>query len=359
MGTDSITFTVTENDTERSVTLAPHNTSEWVHLYYGDFADDSYSSGETTFTNHLITTNISGTKTWNIRGLTDPANPILTLTRAVEIVDGQNITTSEPEVVTIVQDENVVNLQPKWRKTESSLTFAYQDVPMYDQQGRQYIYDVTEASFTIGTGEDMVTYTVTKNEDGSYTANPDKPDAPSYPVTIVVDNSGTNITNGEPTGDLEVIKVEKGYKDSEHVLGGAVFQLTRVNDDNDYNYTGSDAYQSEEQTVDATTGKTTFTNLKPGRYKLEERKSPEGYIRFESAWYITIDSSGTASLENTNSLMSKNEDAYNSFFIENEAGVALPNTGGSGTSLIYLIGCILTILAGVGIVIKRQWKESA
>jgi len=358
VGSNSVTFAISETNAGRSVTLAPNGSEEWTNLYYGIITDENYSSGSASFTNTLKRTNVYGTKTWNIRGLTDPENPILVLTRTVEVTDNTSTTTSEPEVVTIVKDGIESNLQPKWRKSESAITFTYQDLPQYDQEGRPYQYSVTEASFTIGSGADMVTYTVVKNQDGTYTATPDKAGAPSYPVTMTVDNNGTHITNGDSSGNLEIIKVEKGHKDSDHVLSGAVFQLTRVNDDNDNNYTGSNAYQSGEQTVDATTGKTSFDNLKPGRYKLEEVESPEGYIRIETAWYFIIDSSGTVSLESSYSYASKNENADNSFFIENEPGGVLPSTGGNGTSLFYVTGGILITLAIAGFLLVAKKRAA-
>ena len=40
--------------------------------------------------------------------------------------------------------------------------------------------------------------------------------------------------------------------------------------------------------------------------------------------------------------------------IRNDAGVALPSTGGPGTDLIYLLGIILTSLAGLGLVMRKR-----
>ena len=40
--------------------------------------------------------------------------------------------------------------------------------------------------------------------------------------------------------------------------------------------------------------------------------------------------------------------------IKNYSGYALPSTGGPGTSLIYLLGSMLTALAGIGLLMKRR-----
>ena len=49
---------------------------------------------------------------------------------------------------------------------------------------------------------------------------------------------------------------------------------------------------------------------------------------------------------------SKAEDGQ--YIINNKAGVALPNTGGPGTNLIYLLGMILTAVGCCGIVMRRK-----
>jgi len=46
------------------------------------------------------------------------------------------------------------------------------------------------------------------------------------------------------------------------------------------------------------------------------------------------------------------------FTIENEPGVELPKTGGPGTTSIYLIGTMLTVLAGAGILMRRRRKAA-
>jgi len=153
-------------------------------------------------------------------------------------------------------------------------------------------------------------------------------------------------TNNLITTSIEIIKVEKGHKDAEHTLKCAKFQLTRVDANGNY-VTGNGAYQSEIQTVDPNTGKTEFTGLYPNsRYKLEEKEAPAGYVLVETPWYITVDSSGSASLQLTYKMASDAEN-NNSFYIENEPGAALPHTGGPGTRLFTILGSILILGAGV------------
>ena len=42
--------------------------------------------------------------------------------------------------------------------------------------------------------------------------------------------------------------------------------------------------------------------------------------------------------------------------VMNDAGVSLPSTGGHGTNLIYLLGTILTMLAGAGVMMQKRRK---
>ena len=140
---------------------------------------------------------MSGTKTWNIEGNTIPANPILKLTRTTTA-------NTTPEIVTVKQGETYVNLQPEWSGEGKTITFVYTGLPKYDAAGLEYTYSVAEASFTIGTGEDAVTYTVVKNSNGTYTVTPDKEGATVYVTT----QTGNNITNGLLETEIEIIKVE-------------------------------------------------------------------------------------------------------------------------------------------------------
>ena len=43
----------------------------------------------------------------------------------------------------------------------------------------------------------------------------------------------------------------------------------------------------------------------------------------------------------------------------NNPGITLPNTGGPGTNLIYLLGIIFTSLAGTGLMMKRRRRNAA
>ena len=103
----------------------------------------------------------------------------------------------------------------------------------------------------------------------------------------------------------------------------------------------------------------TFTGLTEGEYQLKETKSPDGYVLTNN---VVID------FKVTNGVIS-NESGTQSFIVQyvtatdttpatytigNTPGAALPNTGGPGTNLIYLIGSILLAFAGGGLLMRRK-----
>lgn len=336
------------------LTFETHDT--WAQFMIGQFkvpeGEDKYNIGTNDFTNTLTTIDLSGTKTWNIEGVELPADPVLKLTRTVTIVtiNGDEIseTESEPEEVMVYPDGSPVAVTPVWSDsdTDMSRTYTYEGLPKYDHLGREYHYHVAEVSFTIGSGEDAVTYTVVKNQNGSYTVTADKEGAAAFTVS----QTGDNITNAPVLADVEIIKVEQGHRNYAYTLAGAQFQVTKV-DENGHEITGAEAYKSEIQTVDSETGKTTFTGLKPGRYMLEEKKAPAGHVLVETPWYFNVDVTGIVHLEAEHT-MASNAWHTNSFFIENKPGAALPHTGGHGTRIFTILGAILT--AGAGLLLLRR-----
>ena len=88
-----------------------------------------------------------------------------------------------------------------------------------------------------------------------------------------------------------------------------------------------------------------IAGLPNGDYTLKEEKAPDGYV-------IT---NGGIDFTATDGTIGK-PDAENgfTFVVENEPGAALPNTGGPGTSLFYLLGIMLTCFSGGGIVMRRR-----
>ena len=157
-------------------------------------------------------------------------------------------------------------------------------------------------------------------------------------------------------------------------LPGAKFSLSRhvVPADPD-NPSAHQPWQSVNgySEIDMTSNpKIEISGLPKGLYCLTETLAPQGYVIFENKTYFRIkadrsveltDEAGTGSSSNADASIQKDWDENgNSVYIitvVNTPGAALPNAGGPGTNLPYLLGITLIGLAGAGIMMKRRRRE--
>ena len=169
-----------------------------------------------------------------------------------------------------------------------------------------------------------------------------------FDIVVQAGQTGTNAPNVTFTNNIvdTKIKVTKVEKDTQIPVPGAKFKLTRVDEGGNTITTEGEAYSSELE-VDPTTGELEFTGLKKGHYKLEETKVPDGYIKKEPYYFITIDKNGAGALDTSIQHEMISPDSGNEYTVENEPGAALPNTGGPGTRLFTILGSILILGAGV------------
>ena len=107
-------------------------------------------------------------------------------------------------------------------------------------------------------------------------------------------------------------------------------------------------------------GGVTIKNLQTSdtEYEIVEVDSPDGYVitndtpvKFKVTSGELTDKTMTTGVEYASE--------GNDFTIPNTPGAALPNTGGPGTKALYLIGTLLTGLAGAGLLIRRKRRRVA
>ncbi len=246
--------------------------------------------------------------------------------------------------------------------------------------------------------------------------NPNTPDTPDTPPSGGTPTTPTGKTPESTTvvytTGIQVIKLDKNTK---NLLNGAVFKLTGTGvkttltykltftpDSNGTFYqladdqgVGTEEYTQLEPT-DATlanyvrennaavkyiaelgsstkntstdtelvldmteTGILTVYGLNAGEYTLEETTEPLGYNKLVDPIAIVIE--GTPTLEKCTwsatvdgETVTFNEDNYLPLTIENSKGTVLPATGGIGTTILYVVGSILMIGAGVVLVTKKR-----
>lgn len=112
-----------------------------------------------------------------------------------------------------------------------------------------------------------------------------------------------------------------------------------------YDKTGSTTLTSLDKGRDK--GRIDVEGLKAGTYYLKETKAPKGYNLLKGIQRIEILEDGTIKLNNENCDLVK---------VKNNSGTLLPDTGGAGTTMIYLVGAVLVLGSGVVLVTKRRVK---
>ena len=152
----------------------------------GDMENPLISSGTVVAENSLETTELHGTKTWNLDGNSSYVlgTPVLKLTRRTEGTAEGGTTLSEPEDVTVNWEGEDQFLQPTWHSDGAfTRSYTYAELPKRDKDGKTYVYSVEEIEFTVGSGENAVVYTAARQPDGSYIVTPDKEGAEKFVVT--------------------------------------------------------------------------------------------------------------------------------------------------------------------------------
>lgn len=206
----------------------------------------------------------------------------------------------------------------------------------------------------------------------------------------------SNNPNGEGEGktpeDTVVVftykvDVNKYYVDNngdEQPLAGATFTLykfVKAAEGTEYkvsdtetligNWVAQDVVKTEANT------KFSFNGLDDGYYKLEETQAPEGYNKIDDVYFevnaeheVTFNTFSTSVLKSLSDgnvhdgklnpieleFTANLEAGSLSAGVENKAGTTLPETGGMGTTLFYIVGSLFVVCAGVLLVTKKRMR---
>ena len=107
--------------------------------------------------------------------------------------------------------------------------------------------------------------------------------------------------------------------------------------------------------------------ISAGTYYLVETKAPDGYNLLENPIELLITQDSETGKYTISATMGGTTIGYPKLaqitgtlnwmlVVTNDAGAMLPNTGGPGTSIIYLLGIMLIGLAGAGIMMCSHKK---
>ena len=188
------------------------------------------------------------------------------------------------------------------------------------------------------------------------------PDDTVLVFTYLLDNTKTDATNNNK------------LKDAQFILTNAAGQLAKVVDGKLNSWVTDDAttkdedgnYLAEYLLVSDESGKFNVAGLDSGTYYLTETKAPSGYNKLEGPIEITI-SATLETGENTPGLSALtirvgtaaavNGDPTTGTVVnvvKNNSGSVLPETGGIGTTIFYVVGSILLVGAAVLLITKKR-----
>lgn len=182
-------------------------------------------------------------------------------------------------------------------------------------------------------------------------------------VKLIYSNNPNAAGHGETPEDTVVVftyKVIVNKVDQDNKpLSGAGFTLYKKDSSNNWNAVG-----------DEITGGTTFTfsGIDDGDYKLVETTTPNGYNTIDDIFFtVSAEHDKTANEPKLNSLSGVDSTGKITFTsntsagsltapVPNTKGSILPSTGGMGTKVLYAVGVVLILIAGVLIVTKKRME---
>lgn len=165
------------------------------------------------------------------------------------------------------------------------------------------------------------------------------------------------------TWEIPVLKYANGNTNAP--LAGAKFTLYKTETtDESGNKTYSDPVKFKETTttniyqVDSNgtkeeiatdaTGRFKLDGLDSGTYYLKETEAPVGYNKLNTVVPVTISSAGKINVTE------EKADGATEIQVENKSGSELPETGGMGTTIFYVVGTILLVGAAVLLITKKR-----
>ena len=143
---------------------------------------------------------------------------------------------------------------------------------------------------------------------------------------------------------------------SKNANGSDPIELVRVSQDD----TTGDIYRvAKENEATGTAKITEITTTKSGKftikgldadtYYLTETQQPAGYNKLSAPITVVIDDNGNITVDNGTSSVTEVK-------VQNNTGSLLPSTGGSGTTLIYILGAILVLGSSVVLITKKRMR---
>ena len=185
------------------------------------------------------------------------------------------------------------------------------------------------------------------------------------------------VTVSAKTYEFKVYKYDESTGEAKTKLPGVSFSLRRLTKDDGGVVTNTEYYKpaadsgtdtakvtssvwagtsSDVQTTD-TDGYATFRGLDSGEYVLVETATAPGFNLLTKEITVNVATDGTVTASTSAGSLGVSTDATNdevAIEIPNTPGKALPSTGGMGTTVLYIVGGMLVILAGAYLFFSRK-----
>lgn len=242
-----------------------------------------------------------------------------------------------------------------------------------DQEDTDYDYSV---ALNQEIDEETYTFVITFNQDYldgitadtdiviTYSAKLDEDalinDANENTATLVYGENPDFIedTTETFTYEIDVVKVNTSnevlpgaeFKLYTAATGGDLIQLVKIADGEYELYDGTNGTPVANGLIVATSGKIVIRGLDINdSYYIEETKAPDGYNKLTERKEIELTTGS-----NNATFAQDGKYSAGGLRVENRAGTLLPETGGTGTKVLFTVGGIMMVVAFVLITSKRR-----
>lgn len=204
----------------------------------------------------------------------------------------------------------------------------------------------------------VISYTATVNENAVIAGGGN----PNTSKVSYGDSSNTKYTPDSQTKtytwDVDVFKYTMDGE-TEKALAGATFTLSKNADgsnpialvsegNNVYRVAKTGETGTVTEITTDTTGKFTIKGLDADTYYLTETQAPAGYNKLAGPVTIVIGENGVVNAT------TEAPQGVDEVKVLNQSGTELPSTGGTGTTIFYILGSILVIGAGILLITKKR-----
>lgn len=184
-------------------------------------------------------------------------------------------------------------------------------------------------------------------------------DIKKYDNGIVAGKDEEPITTIKNTPITGKFRVQKVGEDGVEKLPGAEFKLYKLDENGEADKKNPIKLKAvKDSNEEDITGLVEFTDLKKGKYLLEETKAPKGYVMTTTKWEVTVSIDGKVNISSTDesSYFTRTDDTLTLNVVNKKP--TYPSTGGNGPKIaLAIIGTALMLAAIAYYGIKQNDKN--